>query len=150
MVSLTARHALRALVELARIEAGKAMLGKDLANISGIPSNYLSKIMWTLGSAGLIDATRGSGGGYRLARPASQIRLIEVIDLFDKARVKTACLLSDERPCSDSDPCSAHQAWHEVSAAYVQFLECTTLADIAYHEPVSGTVEGNSQEVGLK
>ncbi len=134
MLSVTARHALRALTELARSTDESAMLGRELAKRAGIPKNYLSKIMWALGGAGLVDATRGIRGGYRLRRPPQDIRLIEVVELFDKPRNMQACFLSEVHPCSDADPCSAHDAWREVGQAYIRFLESTTLADIAKHE----------------
>src|SRR5690349_4716071 len=64
MLSTTSEYALRALTRLAAAPDGESMLGRDLAEQAGIPANYLSKIMWTLGNAGLIDATRGNHGGY--------------------------------------------------------------------------------------
>src|SRR5215813_3901044 len=83
MLSATSEYALRALTRLAAAAEGESMLGRDLAEQAGIPANYLSKIMWTLGNAGIIDATRGNGGGYRLKRGAADIRLFEVVDLFE-------------------------------------------------------------------
>ena len=58
------------------------MLGRELADRAEVPPNYLSKILWALGNAGIIDATRGNGGGYRLKRTPSEIRLFEVVELF--------------------------------------------------------------------
>lgn len=132
MLSVTARYALRALTHLAAIPEGESLLGKDLAVRAEIPANYLSKILWTLGSARIIDATRGSGGGYRLHRRPEEIHLVEVVDLFDKPRVRQGCFLGQDRECSDSNPCSAHEQWREVGEAYARFLESTTLATIAH------------------
>jgi Rrf2 family protein len=119
---------------MAALPAGSIILGRDLAERAGIPANYLSKIMWALGNAGIIDATRGSGGGYRLRRPANQIKLVEVVDLFDKPRARPSCFLGGRRECSDVEPCSAHEAWREVRVAYIHFLESTTIADISHHK----------------
>lgn len=133
MVSTTAEHALRALVEMASLPEGQSIRGKRLAEAAGIPSNYLSKILWTLGSAGLLDATRGSGGGYRLRRPAAGIRLCEVVELFDRQRMKQRCFLSSGRDCDESHQCPAHEAWRRVREVYTEFLESTTIADFARH-----------------
>jgi Rrf2 family protein len=133
MLTITSKHALRALAHLASLPEGKTLLGKDLAKMAEIPPNYLSKILWALGSAGIIDATRGSGGGYRLSRRPERIRLIDVVELFDKPRVKPGCFLWENRDCSDGDPCTAHEMWRDVGAAYIRFLESTTLADISAH-----------------
>lgn len=93
MLSTTSDHALRALTHLARLPEAASILGRDLASQAGIPANYLSKILWTLGNAGIIDATRGSGGGYRLKRCASEIRLFEIVELFDRDRARITCFL---------------------------------------------------------
>ncbi len=80
MLSATTRYALRALVNLAGMPEGKSLLGRDLSKIAGIPPNYLSKILWTLGSAGFIAATRGTHGGYRLQRRPEEVRLIDIVE----------------------------------------------------------------------
>ncbi len=131
MLSTTAEHALRALSEMAALDEGESILGKDLARLAGIPANYLSKVLWVLGSAGIIDATRGSGGGYRLRRKAADIRLVEVVELFDRQKPEQRCFLGGARECSDEESCGAHQEWRRVRASYVDFLRKTTLAEIA-------------------
>jgi len=135
MLSVTATYALRALAELAGLPAGATLLGRDLAERAGIPSNYLSKILWSLGGSGMIEAIRGIRGGYRLGRPAREIRLIEVVALFNRMRNPQSCFLYGDRPCSERAPCSAHEAWSRAGAAYAHFLEETTLAGIARRKP---------------
>jgi Rrf2 family protein len=131
MLSITAEHAVRALGEMAAKRDGESILGRDLAVTAGIPPNYLAKILWTLGNAGLIDATRGSGGGYRLRRAPSEIRLREIVDLFDRQALRTSCFLSSEKPCDPDCPCAVHQEWDRVRSAYLGFLDSTTIAQIA-------------------
>jgi Rrf2 family protein len=133
MFSTTCEYALRALVSLARMPKDTAVLGRDLAEQAGIPANYLSKILLTLRNAGILTTARGTGGGYRLRKSAEEIRLIHIVELFDGARARPACLLGGKE-CSDEEPCSAHAAWRDVRAAYVNFLESTTLASIAVPE----------------
>ncbi len=130
MLSNTAEYALRALVQLARAQ-GQAILGRDLSELADVPANYLSKILLDLKRAGIVTAERGTGGGYRLARPARKVRLVEVVEIFDQARARPRCLLAAERECSDARSCSAHERWKKVRTEYIQFLESTSLADIA-------------------
>lgn len=131
MLAVTVQHALRALSVLAGLPEGSFMLGRDLAKQAHIPANYLSKILWTLGGAGFIDATRGSGGGYRLQRAPGEVRLAEIVALFERNRSSRACLLDSQKICSDACSCTAHRAWQGVGDALTRFLETTTLADIA-------------------
>ncbi len=131
MLTTTSEHALRALTHLARLAEGASMLGRDLAEQAGIPANYLSKILWTLGNAGIVDAMRGNGGGYRLKRHAADIRLFEVVELFDRDRARLSCFLGGGKDCDHENPCSAHEAWRNVRSAYLDFLHTKTVADIS-------------------
>jgi Rrf2 family protein len=126
----SATHALRALAHLAAVPGGEAMLGRDLAREVGVPAHYLSKVLATLARAGLLAATRGAHGGYRLARPAREIPLVEIVEPFEGQRARPGCLLRPGEPCVDDRTCSAHPEWAKVTAAYLGFLESTTLADI--------------------
>jgi Rrf2 family protein len=128
--SASATHALRAVAWLAANEDGGALLGRDLATRVKVPADYLAKVLGTLSRAGVVSASRGVKGGYRLARRADRIRLIEVVLPFEGARARPGCLLHPDRPCRDSRACSAHSSWGGVKRAYVEFLEKTTVADI--------------------
>jgi len=141
MLSTTSEYALRALAHLARRPNNLAVLGRDLARAAEIPANYLSKVLLTLRKAGLVDTSRGSGGGYRLRKAASEIYLIDVVELFEGiSRTSPTCFLAHTRPCSDSTPCSAHPAWRDLQAAYMEFLVSTSLATIAANPMKRGTV----------
>lgn len=131
MLTTTSQYALRALTHLAR-QAGEPVLGRDLAQSGEVPENYLSKVLLTLRNAGLVNTTRGSGGGYRLGRSANEIYLIDVVELFEEvSRTKPPCFLGHTRKCSDVTPCSAHSSWREVQVAFLRFLMSTTLSAIA-------------------
>jgi len=130
MLSTTSQYALRALCHLAR-QSGEPVLGRDLADSAEVPANYLSKVLLTLRNAGLVETSRGSGGGYRLRKAASEIRLIEVVELFDEISATTSsCFLGRTRACSETAPCTAHSRWRGVLAAYLDFLKSTPLSAI--------------------
>lgn len=135
MLSVTIQHALRALSVLAGLPDGVFLLGRELAKRADIPANYLSKILWILGTAGFIDAARGNGGGYRLRKPAHEITLVDIVDLFEPNRSRTHCVLDGNRVCVKAEECAAHRAWHELDCAMNRFLK-TTLAEIA-NNPLS-------------
>lgn len=130
MLSVTTEHALRALVELARVPAGAWILGRDLARRASIPANYLAKILLMLRNAGLVEATRGQRGGYRLAKAPEQIFLVQVVDLFEGVRSRPGCFLGESHACNDQEACSAHALWKNVREVYLDFLTRTTIADI--------------------
>jgi Rrf2 family protein len=130
ILSASATHALRAVAWLAACPAQTAVLGRDMARKLRIPADYLSKVLATLARAGVLDASRGAKGGYRLARPARRIKLMEVVELFEGKRARPGCLLRPDRPCRASSACSAHHAWSEVRSTYTDFLMKTTVEQI--------------------
>lgn len=128
--SASATHALRAVAWMAAHGGDEPTLGRELARKVKVPADYLAKVLAQLARAGVITASRGVKGGYRLARPASRIRLLEVVVPFEGKRTRPGCLLRPDKPCRDSGACSAHQAWGGVKRTYTDFLERTTVADI--------------------
>lgn len=130
ILSASATHALRAIAFLAGQPREEAVLGRELARKVGVPTHYLAKVLAALARAGVLTASRGARGGYRLARPASRIKLLEVVVPFEGARTRPGCLLRPGRPCRTSGACSAHQAWSGVKERYVEFLQRTTVEDI--------------------
>src|SRR5215510_1424599 len=139
MLSTTSEYALRALAYLAHQPRGATLLGRDLARAMEIPANYLSKVLLTLRNAGFVDTVRGSGGGYRLRKVAEEIYLIDVVELFEViSRGRPGCFLRHSRPCSYSNPCTAHAVWSDLQAAYLGFLIST---------PLSAIAEGNGEKL---
>lgn len=128
MLSQTSQYALRSVLHLAGLPRGERAAAVDLARTIGIPGNYLSKTMHQLARAGVVESTRGKGGGFVLARPARRITLAEVVAPFQDVGER-ACLLG--RPtCSDARPCSAHAHWKRVAEQVAAFFSRTTVADL--------------------
>lgn len=135
MLSTTSEYALRAMVKLAQLPGGEMISGQSLAEQCRIPANYLSKLMLVLRHAGLVEAVRGLRGGYRLERPADEIHIIDVVNLFESVKSDTECLLGEEHECSDRDACSAHRKFRRVRLAYIDFLATTTIASVSGLKP---------------
>lgn len=132
MLGTTTRHALRTLTLLASLPNGSSLLTRELAEATLTPSNYLAKIMVQLAHACLVEGKRGAGGGYRLARPASQIPILEVVEALEGKSHFPTCLLAGFRQCTDDNGCPAHARFKKVRDAWEEFLASTTLADIAF------------------
>jgi len=131
MLSTTAEHALRAMICLSRNAPAAPILARDLSDCAQVPMSYLSKILAALTRAGILHAARGINGGYRLARPAAEVALVDIVELFDGPQQGRACLLGTLHACSDDDPCPAHESWKGARDAYLAFLRETTLANLA-------------------
>lgn len=91
-ISAQEEYGLRALLQLARAAAqGESLTLAQIARLEGISVANAGKLMWILNKAGLVQSQRGTKGGYRLNRPASDIHLNEVISVLDDERVETHC-----------------------------------------------------------
>lgn len=133
VLSQTAEYALRAALYMAEHGDAEPYRVTALAEALRIPQNYLSKTMHALARSGVLVSARGKHGGFRLARPASEIHLLEVIRPFDQLEARRQCLLG--RPtCSDATPCAAHARWKELADRTTAFFRDTTLADITKPE----------------
>ena len=78
-ISAKADYAVRAAVTLAALEDGKPIKAEVLATKQDIPLNFLENILNQLKTGGLVTSQRGPEGGFRLARPASEITIGEVL-----------------------------------------------------------------------
>jgi Rrf2 family protein len=76
------RYGLYAVLELAR-DPGRTLSATDLAERYGISANHLAKVLRDLGRAGLVEAARGAGGGYRFAGNARRTTLLDVVKVFE-------------------------------------------------------------------
>ena len=92
-ISAQEEYGLRALLQLARAEmqGDESLTLPRIAQLEGISVANAGKLMWILNKAGLVQSQRGTKGGYRLARPASEIHLNEVISVLDDERVEKHC-----------------------------------------------------------
>jgi len=90
-VSAQEEYGLRCLLQLARLGEGEFLTLGQIAEREGISQANAGKVLWLLNKAGLVHSTRGTKGGYTLARPASEIRLNEIIKVLDAGVVEGHC-----------------------------------------------------------
>lgn len=102
----------------------------EIAEAEGMPRPFASKILLELVRAGLLRSTRGPGGGYGLARPAAEINLLQIKEIFDGTRDLDECAVGLAR-CSDEAPCPLHDFFQPLRRSIRAYLEGTTLEDMA-------------------
>jgi Rrf2 family protein len=91
-LSAQEEYGLRCLLQLARADReGESLTLSQIANQEGISSANAGKLMWILAKAGLVQSTRGTKGGYALARPADDIRLNQVIRVLEGEPAESHC-----------------------------------------------------------
>jgi len=129
-------YAIRAMLALGRTgHPADRVSVRRIAQEMSIPVAFLPHVMRSLVAAGLVEATPGRGGGYRLARPASVIRVLEIIESIEGDSRRTTCVLRGGA-CLAVGPCDAHEVFFAAQAALLDRLGRATLADLI-HRPDS-------------
>ena len=142
-ITKTARYALYAAAEMAMAGEGLVTVS-SVASRYGVPEGALAKAFQQLVRAGLAMGTRGIGGGYRLARPASRITVLDVLNVFEHPRAPGACLLHD-RPgavCPQMMGCRLQWLFSEVDELVRSTYESVTLETLVRRAGGRGRVRG--------
>jgi Rrf2 family transcriptional regulator, iron-sulfur cluster assembly transcription factor len=133
-LSQTTGYAVRAL-QCLQEPGGHPVLVEEVAEYTGIPRSYLSKLIHKLAKKGLVVARRGHHGGVVLARPSSEITLEDLSDAIDGVAWRNRCLLG-LLGCTDASPCVLHDFWQETMKQILVRLRSVTLADLSQnHDP---------------
>lgn len=112
----------------ARSGAGGPMPGSaEIGAGRGISQALAAKLLTMLSKAGLVSGRPGPNGGYRLARPAGEIRLRDIVEVFERLDGGMQCPFGPGY-CGNHEPCPLHAAIVEQNAQYRRFLEENTLA----------------------
>ncbi len=90
-ISAQEEYGLRCLVQLATLKKDETLTLPQIAEREGISAANAGKLMWLLNKGGFVSATRGTKGGYCLARPADKIYLSEVIKILDADEIGNHC-----------------------------------------------------------
>lgn len=129
-MQLTSRteYAVRAMLDLAGLD-GKQATAKDIAKRQDIPPKFLPQIMVDLGRAGLVQGTRGSGGGVRIAVDPAKITIRRIVDALEGPMALYACL-EDATACRRHGRCEVQHLWSWAQARFLDALEDFTLQDV--------------------
>ena len=126
-ITKSTQYALYAAAEMARA-GDRPTTVAGVAAQYGIPEGALAKVFQQLVRAGLAAGTRGIGGGYRLAKPASAVTVLEVMQVFERRRAPGGCLLHDQAvPCPKASLCGLHWLFNEVDELVRSTYQSVTL-----------------------
>jgi Rrf2 family iron-sulfur cluster assembly transcriptional regulator len=128
------RYAVTAMLDLA-IHHGRGPTAlADIAQRQGISLSYLEQLFSRLRKESLVASVRGPGGGYNLARNASEIHVAEVISAVDENVDTTRC--GGAHNCQNESPCLTHDLWQELSTRIYEYLNRISLQDLVDRQNV--------------
>ena len=132
-ISALEEYGLRCALRLATLSEGHTLAASQIAEREGLSAQYASKIMHLFRKAGLVKAVRGMQGGFRLAKPAAEIRIKSVFEsLREEPKHDEFCqqYRGQQTECVHMSNCSVRPVWQVLSGYFDSVLDKVSLADL--------------------
>ncbi len=133
MLTRKGKYGLKALVYLAKLPVGNLAFVNEIASDQNIPKKFLDAILSELRNAGFVQSRKGKDGGYRLARPATEIKVGHVVRVLDGPLAPIPCASRTQyQPCEDCDEatCQVRHIMLDVRQAIAEVLDKRSLAEM--------------------
>jgi Rrf2 family protein len=123
-------YAIRGISELACRSPDRLMMLDALVVGTDLPRDFLAKLFQRLVKSGLLRSSKGRGGGFMLGKPAHEITLMQIVESIEGPQPLDGCVIGLSQ-CNDQMPCSQHDAYKPIRQRLKDYLNTTTLADLA-------------------
>ena len=143
-ISATCDYAIRAMIDLGSLPEDVPALRSQVAERQGIPPSYMAKILRRLVQAGLLNSTRGTHGGFTLARPAETITLLDIVESIDGAVLPAQCTNHDSG-CRWADTCPGALWWPDIQLKVRSALREVALESLLTSRRRSGRIAVHGQ-----
>jgi Rrf2 family protein len=124
-----ADYAIRAVVALAAASPDERLSVRTIAAAQTIPVRFLPQVMADLVAAGIAEGVVGRTGGYRLARPAATVTILEVIEAIEGDSRRETCVLRGG-PCRLNGVCDVHAVFAATQEEMIRHLGGATIASL--------------------
>lgn len=148
-LSTKGRYAVMAMVDLAKYssDSGGPVVLAEIARRQEISLSYLEQLFSKLRKGGLVSSIRGPGGGYRLARPANELRISDIVLAVDEPIRATRCKGEVTEGCmSGQTRCLTHDLWEELGNQIYLFLSSVSLEDVCARRVLGSSGALRAQE----
>jgi Rrf2 family iron-sulfur cluster assembly transcriptional regulator len=129
-LSTKGRYAVMAMVDIGQQGGIRPVSLAEIAARQDISQEYLEQLFLKLRKAGLVDSSRGPGGGYRLARTADDIWIYDIIAAVDEPMKMTRCEGDAIEGCVKGERCCTHDLWSSIGRQVNTFLSSVSLDDV--------------------
>lgn len=129
-ISKQTDYACRVVLHLAMLPPDERVTAQDIAKRRLIPRAFVRRVVTRLANAGLLITTRGASGGLELARPASEISLLQVVDAMEGSIALNGCAVNPQE-CPLMQVCSVHEVWVDTRRVLLEELSRSTFDKLA-------------------
>ena len=135
-ITTQAEYGLICALHLARRTTDGPVTGREIATRERLPADYVEQIMLKLRRATIVTSTRGAHGGYRLARPAEEITVRDVISASEHSTFAVHCVTHpvEAERCAESHDCSIRPVWVLLQRRIDEVLNSVRLSDLLMQE----------------
>jgi Rrf2 family iron-sulfur cluster assembly transcriptional regulator len=142
------RFAVTAMIDLALREGDGPVTLSGISERQQISLSYLEQLFGKLRRYGLVVSVRGPGGGYRLARRASELTVADVVAAVDEPLDATQC--EGKQNCQEEHRCMTHDLWASLSRHMYEFLQSVTLESLVLQQRARIAAQASRKEVSLQ
>ncbi|WP_309496594.1 Rrf2 family transcriptional regulator [Sulfurovum sp.] len=129
-LSNTSKYTIRILANMVNHKDTTLISAKELSDNLKIPYKFLTKIMTELVRVGFIESIRGREGGYKFLRPASEITVGDILELFNDSIKDEECILGIDS-CNAKQKCALHDKWIKSKIQLQKMFKESTIESIA-------------------
>lgn len=130
-ITRAADYAVRVSIHLATLPPGAKVPRWELAEATGVPISFLSKVLQRLVLAGLVLSSRGANGGFELAWGRKDMTILDVVEAIEGRTQINLCLSVGPVRCERQAWCPGHPVWREAQKALLQVLEGALIVNLA-------------------
>lgn len=129
-LSTKGRYGLRALIDLALYSEAEAVSIQSIAARQHISDSYLEQLVRKLKKQGLVTSVRGAQGGYKLARPAEEISVGDVLRALEGSIEAVACGAESNEKCQGEDLCVTRYVWQRINRSIQETVDSIKLSQL--------------------
>lgn len=122
-LSTKGRYGLRALIDLALYSEEEPVNIQSIAKRQNISESYLEQLVRKMRTAGLVTSIRGAGGGYQLAKPATEISVGDVLRALEGDLDAVSCSAGTVQGCEGADLCVTRYVWERINESITQAVD---------------------------
>ena len=142
-ISTRGRYALKIMMDLALADREEYVPLKAISDRQQVSMKYLEQIIALLSRAGMLDCRRGKSGGYRLAKDPSEYTAGDILRVAEGSLAPIKCV---ESRCENSEKCSTFAFWEGLNRAINDYIDSTTLEDLANCEKKVGETKARCEK----
>ncbi len=137
------RYAVTAMLDLALYENQGPISLADISGRQEISLSYLEQLFSRLRRSGLVESTRGPGGGYRIAQPLAEVSVANIVRAVNESVDTTQC--GGQKNCHNHGRCLTHDLWEGLSEQIESFLSGVSLQDLIDKDQVRDVAQRQAE-----